>query len=370
MLWFEKELNFEKDKSFILEETFKKNKDLEKIAERVLNLEPIDFESALKLYREGDLFFLGELARKVKEKLHGKKYYYTINRHINYTNICAIDCKFCGYHKKLWEEGGYTLEIDEILKTLKETLELREVHIVGGLNPKLPYEYYIDLIRKIRSVFPEIHIRAYTCVEIDWLSKISGKSIKEVLEELKAAGLNSLPGGGAEVFSERIRAELYPKKISSERWIEIAKTAHSLGIPTNATLLFGHIETDEEIIEHLIKLREIQEETKGFYCFVPLAFIPENNELSYLSGPSAHKILKVIAISRIILNNFPHIKAYWVFLGVKLAQVALLWGADHFHGTVIEEKISELMKGEPVVRLSPFEIQRLIREIGGEPVLL
>jgi aminodeoxyfutalosine synthase len=370
MLWFEEELNFEEDKSFILEETFKKNKDLEKIAERVLNLEPIDFKSALKLYREGDLFFLGELARRVKEKLHGKKYYYTINRHINYTNICAIDCKFCGYHKRLGEEGGYTLEIDEILKTLKETPELREVHIVGGLNPKLPYEYYIDLIRKIRSAFPEIHIRAYTCVEIDWLSKISGKSVKEVLEELKSAGLNSIPGGGAEVFSERIRTELYPKKISSERWIEIAKTAHSLNIPTNATLLFGHIETDEEIIEHLIKLREIQEETKGFYCFVPLAFIPEGNSLSYLPGPSAHKILKVIAISRIILNNFPHIKAYWVFLGVKLAQVALLWGADHFHGTVIEEKISELMKGEPVIRLSPLEIQRLIREIGGEPVLL
>ncbi len=370
MLRFKEFSEFEEDRSFIFEEAFKENRDFERIAERVLNLEPIDFDSALKLYQKGDLFFLGELARKVKEKIHGKRYYYTINRHINYTNICAIDCKFCGYHKRPGEEGGYTLEIDEILEKLKETPQLREVHIVGGLNPKLPYEYYVELISRIRKSFPEIHIRAYTCVEIDWLAKISGKSVEEVLMELKEAGLNSIPGGGAEVFSERIRAELYPAKISSERWIEIAKTAHRLGIPTNATLLFGHIETDEEMMEHLFKLREIQEETKGFYCFIPLAFIPENNELSYLPGPSAHKILKVIAISRIILNNFPHIKAYWVFLGVKLAQVALLWGADHFHGTVIEEKISESMKGAPVIKLPPQEIERLIREIGGEPVLL
>lgn len=370
MLRFEEFSEFEEDRSFIFEEAFKENRDFERIAERVLNLEPIDFGSALKLYQKGDLFFLGELARKVKEKIHGKRYYYTINRHINYTNICAIDCKFCGYHKRPGEEGGYTLDIDEILKKLKETPQLREVHIVGGLNPKLPYEYYVELISRIREAFPKIHIRAYTCVEIDWLARISGKSVEEVLMELKKAGLNSIPGGGAEVFSERIRAELYPTKISSERWIEIAKTAHKLGIPTNATLLFGHIETDEEIIEHLFKLREIQEETKGFYCFIPLAFIPKNNQLSHLPEPSAHKILRVIAISRIILNNFPHIKAYWVFLGVKLAQVALLWGADHFHGTVIEEKISESMKGEPVIKLPPQEIERLIREIGGEPVLL
>lgn len=369
-MWIKDFSRPEEERNFILEETFKKNCELKDISEKVLNFEPLDFESALKLYREGDLFFLGELARKVKEKIHGKKYYYTINRHINYTNICIINCKFCGYHKRPGEEGGYTLEIDEILEKLKETPQLKEVHIVGGLNPKLPYEYYVNLVHKIRDSFPKIHIRAYTCVEIDWLSRISGKSVEEVLRELKEAGLNSIPGGGAEVFSERIRAELYPAKIPSERWIEIAKTAHKLGIPTNATILFGHIETDEEIIRHLLILRKIQEETKGFYCFIPLAFIPENNELSYLPGPSAHKILKVIAISRIILNNFPHIKAYWVFLGIKLAQVALFWGADHFHGTVIEEKISELMKGESVIKLPPEKIERLIREIGGEPILI
>ncbi len=352
----------------VLEEYSKKNSFFKEIAERVLNLESLDFESALRLYREGDIFFLGELARRVKEKIHGKKYYYTLNRHINYTNICNINCKFCGFHKKPGEKGGYTLSIEEIIKTLKATQGLKEVHVVGGLNPELPYEYYVNLIKAIRKNFPEIHIRAYTCVEIDWLSRISGKSVEEVLKELKTSGLNSIPGGGAEVFSERIRKELYPAKISAERWMEIAKIAHRLGIKTNATLLFGHIETDEEIIKHLLKLREIQEETGGFYCFIPLAFIPENNELSHLPGPSAHQILKVIAVSRIILNNFPHIKSYWVFLGIKLGQIALLWGADHFHGTVIEEKISELMKGEPVIKLPPAQIQRLIREIGGEPV--
>lgn len=355
---------------FILEETFKKNSELADIAKKVLNFEPIDFDSALKIYKEGDIYFLGELARKVKEKIHGKRYYYTINRHINYTNICITGCKFCGYHKKPGEKGGYTLSIEEIINTLKATPYLREVHIVGGINPQLPYEYYIELISRIRETFPKLHIRAYTCVEIDWLSRISQKSVEEVLKDLIQVGLNSIPGGGAEVFSERIRKKLYPTKISSERWLEIATTAHKLGIPTNATLLFGHIETDEELIAHLFKLRDVQETTKGFNCFIPLAFIPENNELSYLPGPSAQKILKTIAISRIILHNIPHIKAYWVFLGIRLAQIALLWGADHFHGTVIEEKISELMRGEPVIKLPAREIERLIREVGGEPTLL
>jgi len=332
-------------------EVFLKKSNLSSIVKKVENSIPLDFEEALTLLKEADLFLMGELANLVKERIHGKKYYYTINRHINYTNICTMGCKFCGYHKKPGEEGGYTLSIEEVLEKLKATPELREVHIVGGLNPELPYEYYVNLIKKIREEFPYVHIRAYTCVEVDWLSKISGKSVEEVLKELKEAGLNSIPGGGAEVFSERIHRELFPAKISAESWIEVAKTAHRLGIKTNATLLFGHIETEEEVVKHLLKLREIQEETGGFYCFIPLAFIPEGNELSHLPGPSAHKILKTIALSRIILDNFPHIKAYWVFLGVKLAQVALLWGADHFHGTVFEEKISESMKKVPAMKL-------------------
>lgn len=356
--------------NLVLSNFLNKNSFYKKIIDKIFNFEFLNFEEALKLYKEGDLFFLGELAKILKEKIHGKNYYYTINRHINYTNVCIINCKFCGYHKRPNEKGAYTLQIEEILEKLKTTPELREVHIVGGINPELPYEYYVKLIKAIRDFFPDIHIRAYTCVEIDWLSKISGKSVEEVLAELKAVGLDSLPGGGAEIFSERIRAELYPRKISWQRWIEIAKTAHKLGIFTNATLLFGHIETDEEIIEHLFKLRKVQEETKGFSCFIPLPFIPQNNELSYLKPPSSHKILKIFAISRIILNNFPHIKAYWVFLGIGLAQLALIFGADHFHGTVIEEKISESMKGEPVKKLPPREIEKLIKEIEGEPILI
>ncbi|MFN3921960.1 MAG: CofH family radical SAM protein [Caldimicrobium sp.] len=324
----------------------------------------------LELYQRADLFELAQLAHQIKEQFHQKKYFYTINRHINYTNVCILNCKFCSYHKKPGERGSYVLGIEEILQKLEGENALREVHIVGGLNPEIPYEYYINLIQSIRKAKPEVRIRAFTCVEIDFLSKISGKPVEEVLMELKEAGLNSIPGGGAEVFSERIRKELYPGKISYKRWLEIAKTAHSLGIKTNATLLFGHIEREEEIIKHLLILREAQAETGGFEAFVPLPFIPENTPLSHLSSPSAQKILRTIAISRIVLDNLPHIKAYWVFLGIGFAQVALLWGADHIHGTVIEEKISEAMKGKPVTKLPPAEIEKLIQEIGGEPSLL
>lgn len=324
----------------------------------------------LELYTKEDLHTLGQLAHQVKEKIHGKNYYYTINRHINYTNICILNCKFCGYHKKPKEPGGYTLGIKEILEKLREEDQLREIHIVGGLNPELPYSYYVELIREIKALKPNIRIRAFTCVEIDFLSKISKKSVEEVLSELKEAGLDCLPGGGAEIFSERVRNELYPTKISHERWLEIAQTAHKIGLKSNATLLFGHIETEEEIIEHLLKLREVQEETGGFEAFVPLPFIPENTPLSHLRAPSAQKILRTVAISRLILDNFPHIKAYWVFLGVGLAQVALLWGADHIHGTVIEEKISEAMQGKPVKKLPPKEIEHLVRELGGNPIIL
>lgn len=325
----------------------------------------------LELYQREDLFTLGKLAHQVKEKIHQNKYYYTINRHINYTNICILNCKFCGYHKKPNEKGAYVLKIDDILEKINsESDNLRELHIVGGLNPELPYGYYIDLIRQIRVLLPKVRIRAFTCVEIDFLSRLSGKPFQEVLFELKEAGLDAIPGGGAEVFSERIRRELYPGKIDHARWLEIAKFAHKLGIKTNATLLFGHIETDEEIIDHLLKLREVQEETGGFEAFVPLPFIPNNTPLSHLKPPSAQRILRTIALSRIVLNNIPHIKAYWVFLGVGLAQISLLWGADHIHGTVIEEKISEAMQGSPVKKLPPEEICQLIKEIGGVPCLI
>ncbi len=330
----------------------------------------ITLQLALELYQKADLFELGELAHQKKEEKHGKKYYYTINRHINYTNICILDCKFCGYHKKPTEKGAYTLTIEEILEKIKEDNFLREVHIVGGLNPELTYNYYLELLKGIKNLRPDLRIRAFTCVEIDFFSKISKKPVEEVLFELKEAGLTHLPGGGAEVFSERIRRKLYPAKIPSERWIEITKKAHQLGIKSNATLLFGHIETEEEVIQHLFKLREIQEETQGFEAFVPLPFLPKNTKLSHLKEPSSQKILKTIAISRLILDNIPHIKAYWVFMGVGLAQIALTFGADHFHGTVIEEKISEPMKGEPLLKLPPEEIEQLIKEIGGKPILI
>jgi len=333
-------------------------------------MQRLDFKEALSLYKNADLFELGKLAHSFKERLHGKNYYYTINRHINYTNVCIMHCKFCAYHCSKDDERAYVLEIDEVLRKISESPNLREVHIVGGLNPDLPYDYYVELISAIRKNFPTLRIRGFTCVEVDFLSKISGKDVAEVLTDLKRAGLNALPGGGAEIFSDRLREELYPAKIDHRRWLEIAKTAHKLGLKSNATLLFGHLETEEEIIEHLIMLRAAQDETGGFECFVPLPFLPENTKLSHLPPVSAQKILRTFAISRLVLDNFPHIKSYWVFLGVGLAQVALLFGADHFHGTVIEEKISESHKSEVITNLPQDEIEKLIKEIGGNPVLI
>lgn len=329
----------------------------------------LDKEYFLNLYLKEDLHHLGLRALEVKEKLHGKHYYYTINRHINYTNICLLECKFCSYYKKPTDSDGYTLSIDKIMESLREEEDLREVHIVGGLNPAIPYSYYINLVKAIKEFKPNLRIRAFTCVEIDFISRRTNKPVETILTELKEAGLTSLPGGGAEISSERIRKKLYPRKISFDRWLEIAKTAHRLGIKTNATLLFGHIETEEEIIDHLIKLRQAQEETGGFEAFIPLPFIPANTKLSHLRPPSAQKILRTIAIARILLDNFPHIKAYWVFLGVSLAQIALLWGADHIHGTVKEERISEASRGTASVSLAKEEIENLIKEIGGIPIL-
>ncbi len=333
-------------------------------------MERLNFATGLELYQRADLFELGKLAHAKKVELHGNKYYYTVNRHINYTNVCIMHCKFCAYHCSKEDPKAYTLSIEEILQRIAESPDLREVHIVGGLNPDLPYSYYLDLVSALRKNFPHLRIRGFTCVEIDFMSRISGKDVVTVLSELKEAGLDALPGGGAEIFSPRLRAELYPKKIDHRRWLEITKTAHRLGLKSNATLLFGHLERDEEIIHHLLILREVQDETQGFECFVPLPFLPENTPLSYLPPPSAQKILRVIAISRLILDNVPHIKSYWVFLSVPLAQIALLWGADHIHGTVIEENISKAHHRNINTRLVKEEIERLLREIGGEPVLL
>ncbi len=351
-------------------ENFIHQTDLKDILEKVKAKERLSFEDGLRLFRCQDLLALGYLATLVKKRLHGSKVFYVFNRHLNYSNVCINLCRFCAFGKPKGHPEAYEMDIEEAVRKLKaDKNPIREVHIVGGLHPDLPYEYYLDLVRAVKQALPQAQVKAFTCVEIDHLAKISGKSIREVLLDLKEAGLSCLPGGGAEVFAERIRQKLCPKKISGKRWLEIARTAHELGIPTNATMLYGHIETYEERLEHLIALRELQDQTGGFLCFIPLPFLPQKSYLRKEVAPTTgFEDLKMIAVSRLMLDNFPHIKAYWLFMGLKLAQVALHFGADDLHGTVIEEKISELSGVDERQALSRRELQRLIREAGFEPV--
>ncbi len=337
--------------------------------EKVKVGERLSFEDGRYLFETNDLVGLGFMASEVKNRLHGRKVFYVFNRHLNYTNVCLNLCRFCAFGRPKGHPESYEMSIEEAVEKLKAGGPVREVHIVGGLHPDLPYEYYLDLLRAVREALPQAQIKAFTCVEIDHLAKISGKTVEEVLLDLKEAGLSCLPGGGAEVFSERIHQKLCPEKISGQRWLEITRIAHKLGIPSNATMLYGHIETLEERLEHLLALRELQDETQGFLCFIPLPFLPQKSYLRKEVAPTTgFEDLKMMAVSRLMLDNIPHLKAYWVFMGLKLAQVALHFGADDLHGTVLEEKISEFSGAEENKALTRQEIERLIREAGFEPV--
>ena len=340
-------------------------KSLNYIEKKIDKGERLSLEDGIKLYN-APLLYLGYLAKKVRDKLHGKKAYYVYNQHINYSNVCINLCKFCAFGKEKTDKDAFTLSLSDIEKKIKERIKepITEIHIVGGLNPDLPFEYYVDLVKLVKNLRPKAYIKAYTVVEIDHFSKISKKSHEEVLTILKDAGVNVLPGGGAEIFTERVRKLICPKKISAKEWLNISKIAHSLGIKTNCTMLYGHIETIKERIEHLIMLRELQDETNGFICFIPLSFHPKNTKLSHLFGPTGVDDLKTIAISRLILDNIPHIKAYWIMLTPKLAQIALNFGADDLDGTIIEEKITHMAKAISPQSLTKEELKRLIEEAG------
>ncbi|MGQ9500272.1 MAG: aminofutalosine synthase MqnE [Dissulfurimicrobium sp.] len=343
---------------------------LSTIYEKIISNTRLDADDGKRLYETHNLPLLGYLANSVRERFNGNKTYYIYNQHINYSNVCINLCKFCAFGKKKGAPAAYEMTIDEIVSKIKERLDepVREVHIVGGLNPDLPYSYYIDMLKAIKSVRPEIHIQAFTCVEIAHIAKIGGRSVEDTLLDLKAAGLGSIPGGGAEVFSPRIRERLCPTKLSGEGWLEVAKTAHRLGLKTNATMLYGHIETLDERIDHLIALRNAQDETGGFMCFIPLAFHPKNTELGGSASTGGVEDLKMIALSRLMLDNFQHIKAYWVMLGLKVAQIALSFGADDLDGTVMEEKITHMAGGETPQAITRTEIEDLIRQAGRTPV--
>ncbi len=343
---------------------------LKAIEEKVYRGERLTQEDALTLVKCDDLLFLGRLARWIKRQKTGKYVYFNVNRHINLTNVCVSKCKFCAFGRDKDAKGAYVMSMEDVLKRVYESIpdNITELHIVSALHPTLPFEYYYDVIKTLHKTFPHLHLQAFTAVEIDYFAQISGKTIREVLSLLKEAGLGSLPGGGAEVFSSRIRQDLCPKKASGERWLEVMRTAHELGFKTNATMLYGHVETWEERIDHLLKLRELQDETGGFQSFIPLPFHPENTELAHLKRTTAVEDLKVITISRLILDNFAHIKAFWIMLGVSLAQLSLEFGVDDLDGTVVEEKITHAAGAKTAQGITKEELLTLIKEMGYIPV--
>ena len=338
------------------------------IKNKVVNNQRLSYEDGLFLYNYDNLIEIGQLADFAKQRIIGKSVYFTRNMHYNYTNICKLKCKFCSYSKARDEKGAYTLEHSEVIQRLERNPLLAEIHIVGGLNIHLPFSYYIDLLRTIKKIRPAINIKAFTAVEIDFYAEKYGKTIEEVLTELKKAGLDTMPGGGAEVFSERVRQELYPNKIPADRWLEIHRIAHSLGIKTNVTMLYGHIETTEEKVNHLIRIRELQDETNGFLAYIPLSYHPENNAVDKKFNTTSTEDLKNIAIGRLMLDNLLHIKAYWIMLTPQITQIALKFGADDVDGTVIEESITHAAGSKTDLGTSKDFLENLILETGNKPV--
>ncbi|WP_306547208.1 aminofutalosine synthase MqnE [Desulfobulbus sp.] len=343
---------------------------LGRILAKVRNDERLSLEDGRQLYQHPNILALGALTDIVRERKNGNQAFFIYNQHINYSNVCTNLCKFCAFGREKGHALAYEMSVDEVKDKVRQRLDepISEIHMVGGIHPDLPFSYYLDLLRGIKEVRPEVHIQAFTCVEIHHLAQLAGKSVEQTLRELMAAGLGSLPGGGAEVFSPRIRQLTCERKLSGEGWLEVAKIAHKLGLRTNATMLYGHIETVDERLEHLDALRRTQDATGGFLAFIPLAFHPKNTEMAEHSNTTGINDLKNIAVSRLMLDNFPHIKAYWVMIGPKLAQVALAFGADDMDGTVKEEVITHMAGAETEQALGHKTLIRLIQEAGRQPV--
>ena len=341
------------------------------VERKIIVGERLSKEDALYLFQSKEIHNIGKLADYVSRKINNDKVYFIINIHINPTNICVNRCKFCAFSRSKGDPDAYEMTIKEIIERLKKVSQsvgyVKEVHIVSGLHPEWDFQYYLDMLQSIKKEFPHIGIKAFTAVEIDYFSRRSNLSIEEILLKLKSAGLDIMPGGGAEIFNPEIRKIICPEKISGKRWLEIIKTAHSFGIKTNATMLYGHLEYFEHRVDHLAKLRELQDETGGFLAFIPLSYQPQNTEIK-IPYPSGIDDLKTIAISRLFLDNIPHIKAYWIMLGEKLAQLSLLYGADCLEGTVIEEKIAHSAGARSKRSLTIKEIIGMIKEVGKIPV--
>jgi aminodeoxyfutalosine synthase len=342
------------------------------IAKKVESQERLSFEDGMALFECNDLLAIGTLANLVRERLNGDKTYYNVNRHMNYTNVCVSDCAFCSFYRRVRDPEAYDWSVQECVEIARTAYEegARELHIVGGLHPRLQFDYYTSLLSELKRNFPSIHLKAFTMVELDHLARTCRMTDEEVIEGLIAAGLDSCPGGGAEIFRDPTRSRICAHKTSGERWLELAKKVHERGIHTNATMLYGHVESHEDRVDHLVKLRDLQDQTSGFLCFIPLAFHPQGTDLAHLPGPSAVDSLKTVAVSRLMLDNVPHIKAYWVLLGKNVAQVALRFGADDLDGTIsrggslMESYLAEGNDNQ----LTKSEIEELIRGAGRTPV--
>ena len=337
--------------------------------EKTLAGERLSLDDGLRLYQTDDLHALGALAHHARTRLHGQRVHYVVNRHVNPTNICVNDCRFCAFRRDADQAGAYQLTAEEAVDKLLASGPVDEVHVVGGCHPTLGLSYYTDLARRIRKALPHVSLKALTAVEVDHLAKLECLPVEKILTELKLAGVAMLPGGGAEIFAESARRDLCPSKISGARWLEIMGIAHGLGVPSNATMLFGHVETLDHRLEHLDALRCQQDKSGGFVCFIPLPYLPGNNPLGTTAhGPSATDVLRTMAVSRLMLDNIPHIKSYWVMLGVKLAQLCLSYGADDLDGTVVEEKIGHEAGSDSAQALSISQLEEAIRDAGFLPV--
>ena len=342
---------------------------LERIRDKVSAGVRVSEEDALALFRTRDIHAVGEMADLANRRVNGDRVYFIVNRHINPTNICVNRCKFCAFGKGKEEPLAYTMTMDEILVRAEEgrSQNATELHIVGGLHPDLPFDFYLRMLRTLRERFPEMHIQAFTAVEIDYFSRIAGLPLEEVIRLLKEAGLGSLPGGRAEIFAPEVRNRICPEKITGDRWLEVMEEVHAAGLRSNATMLYGHVETLESRVDHMRRLRELQDRTGGFQSFIPLAFHPKNTEIAkgYTTGLTD---LLSLAVGRIYLDNFRHVKSFWIMVGPKIAQISLHFGVDDIDGTVVEEKITHAAGAQAGQEMTVSELVTMIRQAGKIPV--
>jgi len=343
---------------------------LAEIAQKVFDGERLSREDGLSLYEAPDLHLVGALANHVRERLHGDRAYFNVNQHINYTNICNKLCRFCAFQRLPKQEGAYVMSPEVIAGKITEQLSepVTEVHMVAGIHPKLDYDYYLDILRAVKGARPEIHIKAFTMIELMQIAHVAKRPLEEVLPELVEAGLGSCPGGGAEVFADRVHLEGYHLKNTGQQWIDTARTVHEAGLRSNCTMLHGHIETIEERVDHLDKLRLLQDETGGLQTYIPLSFHPENTEWAHLPGPTALDELREIAVGRLMLDNIPHVKSYWIMLDIPIAQLALSYGSDDVDGTVVEERIYHEAGATTPQEVKRAELIQWIRDAGRTPV--